>query len=77
MDILEDEVMWIVCPNCGCMVDSINARAIGESQLGMMLGYYLICDKCNEAHILNYGGHPPLFDLKTGRLYVMWRMPEV
>lgn len=77
MDTLEnEEIMYIMCPNCQCLVDAHYARAIGESQLGMMLGYYLECDKCNEAHILNYAGHPPLLDLTSGGGFVMWRMPE-
>jgi hypothetical protein len=60
------ELTHVVCPECNCLVMVENVRAVGDPFSGIVYGYFLGCDTCNEVSFINYLGKPPLFDL-SGR----------
>ena len=57
---------YLVCPNCNQLTDAQeNWWPVGDLYLGMVFGFYLVCDKCKKKSFINLLqiGKPPLFDL--------------
>lgn len=66
----------LVCPTCKCFSSASNAKAVGDTTLGITMAYIICCEHCGEQGFLNYGGHPPIFELMDTKIFAYWRMAE-